>query len=98
VAERRRTGPAELAARKDLRALPELYRESAVGKCYLALAHLLDYGVTPRDASALAREMRLTYAQLHEMAPPQADGDFVDEVQQRREKRMSGLKKGSSAG
>lgn len=78
----------ERAARRDLNALPELYRTSAVAKSYLLLARRLDAGVSARDSATLTREMRLCLMALYELAPPQEEGDFVDEIAQRREARM----------
>jgi hypothetical protein len=89
MAARRPQTPAETAARRDLRQLPKPYRDSAIGKAYLALAEMLDAGPPARDAAALAREMRLCYMALEAMAPRKADDDFVDEVRQRREARMA---------
>ena len=80
----------ETAARRDLKALPREYSDSAVGKSYLLLARRLDAGVSTRDAATLAREMRLALLALHELAPPKAEDDFVDELRVAREKRMIG--------
>ena len=86
---RRLPTPVETAARRDLRALPKPYRDGAVGKAYLELARILDAGVPARDAAAVAREMRLCLLTLYDLAPPKTETDFVDEVRQRREKRMA---------
>ncbi len=79
----------ETAARRDLSALPPMYRNSAIGKAYLLLARTLDVGVPARDKAVLAREMRLCLELLNTLAPPSAADDFVDEVKARREKRMT---------
>jgi hypothetical protein len=91
VAGKPRTGPAELAARRDLRALPKLYGTSAVAKGYLELARILDLGVPARDAAAVQREMRLTLMTLYDLAPAKPEDDFVDEVRLKREERMKGI-------
>lgn len=83
-----RAGPAELAARRDLRALPKVYADSAVGKVYLNLARRIDSGASDRDATSLARELRLCLLALYALAPPKPVGDFTDEMQARREQRM----------
>jgi hypothetical protein len=50
----------------------------------------MDAGVSTRDAATLAREMRMVLLAMHEMAPPQAEDDFVDELRVKREQRMTG--------
>lgn len=85
----------ETAARKDLRALPELYRNSAVAKGYLLLARRLDAGVSVRDSTAALREMRLALMALYALAPAEVENSTVDELERRREQRMQGLAGGS---
>ena len=87
----RRPLSVEAAAKRDLAALPPLYRNSAPAKAYLMLARRLDAGVSARDASMLAREMRLTLLALNNLAPARHEDDPVDELKAQRERRMSEL-------
>jgi hypothetical protein len=93
MASRRRIGPVERAARKDLRGFGAEYAKSAVGMAYLDAATRLDCNVPPtdRDAVALMREMRLLYLTLAELSPPAAGGDSVDEFTLKYEERMKRL-------
>ena len=91
-----RAGKAELAARRDLRALPKLYATSAVAMGYLTLARTLDYGVPAREQAAIQREMRLTLLTLYDLSPAKPAGDFVDEVSAAREGRMRRLAEGQT--
>jgi hypothetical protein len=86
----------EAAARKDLAALPDMYRNSAVAKTYLALARRIDMGVSARDAAALTREIRMCLLTLHEMAPVKTPDDPLDEVRARREVRMADVRAASA--
>lgn len=88
MAARRLPTPVSTAARRDLRSLPVPYRDSAIGKAYLALAMMLDAMPPARDAAAITREMRLCYMTLEALAPHKPADDFVDEVQKKREDRM----------
>jgi hypothetical protein len=88
MAPRRPVRPAEAAARRELRALPKPYCDGVVAKGILNLAQLLDDGQVPRDAAALAREIRLGMETLHALAPAKAPDDFVDEVRAKRERNM----------
>jgi hypothetical protein len=83
-----RAGPAELAARRDLRAFPKIYRDSAIGKVYLALAADIDAGIPTRDKAAAAREMRLCYLTLNQLSPPKMASDFVDNAQSGHQERL----------
>jgi len=78
----------EAAARRDVRALTA-HGDSGLAKTYLLLARELDYRPPARDA-AIAREMRLTYMALHELAPEKSKDDKADELSRRRESRMTG--------
>lgn len=84
-------GPVEKAARADVRKMPAEFRSCAVAVAYVMLARRLDVGMSPRDASSVAREMRMALLTLHEMAPPQRKDDYVDEVRVQREKRLAAL-------
>lgn len=81
----------ERAARKDLSALPDEYRNSALAKGYLLLARRLDAGVSARESAGLLREMRMTLLTLHELSPPAGEESYTDELQARREKWMNSL-------
>lgn len=81
----------EESVRVDLAGLPVNMRRGGVARVALMCARVLDEGgLTPRDASGFARELRLALAQLREMAPGEVKGDLTDEVKQRREKRLAG--------
>jgi len=66
-----------------------MYRNSAIARSYLMLARRLDAGVSARDAAQLAREMRLCLLALYELAPARSEADPIDELQAKREQRMS---------
>lgn len=75
----------------DLDRLPEDMRRGGVARVALMCARVLDQGgLPPRDAAGFARELRLSLAQLREMAPGEVKGDVTDEVRQQREKRLAG--------
>ena len=86
----RRPHSVEAAARRDLAALPPLYRNSALAGCYLMLARRMDAGVATRDMGQLAREMRQCLMALYQMAPVKEADDPADELARKREERMSG--------
>lgn len=88
---RRRRGPIERAAAKDLKGFERLYAESGVGKAYLDAAQRMDADPSDRDAVALSREMRLCYEMLNDLSPKQGDEDSVDEFTRKREERMRGM-------
>lgn len=74
----------------DLATLPVAMRHGGVAGVALMCARVLDQGgLPPRDAAGFARELRLSLAQLREMAPGELKGDATDEVRQRREKRLA---------
>jgi hypothetical protein len=74
----------------DLGRLPADIREGGVARIALYCARELDTGGhAPRDAAAFARELRLSLAQLREMAPGEVKGDITDEVRERRERRLA---------
>ena len=84
-------GPIESAVLSDLLEFPAKMRDGAVAVGALTCARVLDEGgLSPRDAAGYLREMRLSMAQLREMAPGEVKGDSTDEVRQRREKRLTG--------
>lgn len=92
---RRKAGPIETAARRDLRALPDDYARSAIGASYMLLARRLDFGVSARDAATLTRELRMALLALYELAPPTRENDPMDDLRARREKRMKELASGA---
>lgn len=75
----------------DLSRLPPDMREGGVARIALFCARQLDQPglLAPRDAAAYARELRLSLAQLREMAPGEVKGDVTDEVRARRERRLA---------
>lgn len=83
-------GVMESAVISDLAQLPEQMRRGGVAAVALSCARTLDEGgLPPRDAAGFAREIRLSLAQLREMAPGDVKGDVTDEVSQRRERRLA---------
>lgn len=68
-------------------------REGGVALIALYCARQLDMadvnGMSPRDAAGYARELRLSLAQLRDMAPGEVKGDVTDEVRERRERRLA---------
>lgn len=79
------------AVEKDLSQLPDSMRRGGIASVALMCARILDEGgLAPRDAAGFAREMRLSLAQLREMAPGEVKGDATDEVKLRRDKRLGG--------
>jgi hypothetical protein len=84
-------GYMESAVMSDLAQLPVTMRKGGVAAVALSCARVLDEGgLAPRDAAGYAREIRLSLAQLREMAPGDVKGDGTDEVSQRRERRLAG--------
>lgn len=81
----------ERAARNDLKQFPDAYRTSALAKGYLMLARRLDAGISARDSAALLREMRQVLLTLHELSPAESPDSTVDQLADRREKRMKGI-------
>jgi hypothetical protein len=67
----------ERAARAELGALPEDVRASTLAKAALNLARRLDEDPADREATMLARELRLTMSALHGLAP----GEVTDDVE-----------------
>jgi hypothetical protein len=59
----------ERAARTELRSLPEGLRASTLAKAALNMARRLDAEPADREATMLARELRMTLAELHRLSP-----------------------------
>lgn len=81
-------GKVEKALAKDLARLPENLRDGALAASCRLLAKRLDAGLSARDATTAARELRVTMAKLGEAAPIQKTEDVGDELQQRRQERL----------
>lgn len=78
-APRRVKGVAEKAVLADLKDMPDRLRRSAVAAAALLLARQLDEGgMTPRDASGHARELRMCMTQLRDWNPGGEAGDATD--------------------
>ena len=58
----------EKAALTELAALPDVLRVSTLAAAVLGLAARLDAEPSDRDATALARELRIGLAELHRLA------------------------------
>jgi hypothetical protein len=65
----------EKATSGELRALPDRLRSSALAKTALNLARRLDAGPADTAAVLLARELRLTLAELHQLVPEDSTDD-----------------------
>ena len=81
-------GKVEKALDKDLSRLPENLREGALAAAARLLAKRLDAGLSARDATTAARELRVTMDKLSQAAPIQKTEDVGDELQQRRQERL----------
>ena len=68
--------PIEKATHQEIQALPELVRSSALCAVALDLARRLDTEPADTAAVLLARELRMTLADLHQRAPE----DMTDDV------------------
>lgn len=86
----RRKGQREAALARDLKAMPAALRSGALAVTALGLARDLDEGgMTDRDKTGVARELRMYVADLTAMAPGERKGDSTDEVRARREARLA---------
>ena len=89
-----RSGPVELAVKRDLQRLPVADRRTTLAASALALARLLD---DPADevspdkrlaaAAQAARELRATVGELLKSAPPARSG--IDQLRARRAARAA---------
>jgi hypothetical protein len=68
----------ERATRAELRKLPEPVRVSALARTAIDLAKRLDAEPADTTATLLARELRMTMADLHRRAPEDATSDVED--------------------
>ena len=89
-------GKVEKALDKDLARLPEKLREGALAASARMLAKRLDAGLSARDATTAARELRVTMDKLSQAAPIQKTEDVGDELQQRRQERLRAAEAGGS--
>ena len=82
-------GPVREAVERDLQKLPEDLRESGPAISALALADAIDLGPerTFRVLSTLVGELRETLESLAAKAPPEVEGDAVDDLNARRAAR-----------
>jgi hypothetical protein len=88
---RRKIGPQERAVRNDLRGLPADTASGAVARSMLILAAEADSAsLTARDLAQVLRELRQCAQYLREISPPAGQGDEIDELRLRREKRLTG--------
>jgi hypothetical protein len=84
----RRRYSVEAACKRDLSRFPPYMRTSGPAIAMLALARRFDLGVSARDATLLAREIRLCLRTLSDLAPAALPNDPVDEIRAARERRM----------
>ena len=61
-----------------------------------SLAREIDACESSRDLPALSRQLVMVMRELHELAPPAAEVDEVDEIAQRRAARHAGSTKGQA--
>lgn len=61
-----------------------------------ALSREIDACESSRDLPALSRQLVMVMRELHELAPPAAEVDEVDEIAQRRAARHAGSAKGQA--
>lgn len=81
-------GKIEAAVEADLQPLPEALQRGALAATARLLARRLDAGLPARDATAAARELRVTMERLDQRAPIQDSDDVGDELEQRRRDRL----------
>lgn len=87
---RRKIGPQERAVRKELTGLPADTAAGAVARAMLILAAEADTGeLSARDLAQVLREIRQSSQYLREISPPAGSGDEIDELRQRRERRLT---------
>lgn len=80
----------EAAVRRELKSYPADIAAGAVARTMILLAQRLDAGVgEARDLAQVSRELRLASAQLRELAPGNVKGDKLDELREKREKRLA---------
>jgi hypothetical protein len=80
-------GPVEAAVERELDALPEARRNSALAASARHLARVVDLTTSARDVAAIARELR---AHLVELANDTTTGGEVDELDALRRRRDPG--------
>jgi hypothetical protein len=74
-------GSMEESVIRDLAALPDELRRSAIAATAVLLARCLDAGgMAPRDAVGCVRELRMAMIQLREWNPAGESGDGTDET------------------
>jgi hypothetical protein len=81
-------GDVEQALDRDLGRLPPHLATGTLATSARKIARRLDQGVAVSLSAALHRELRVTLAQLGELAPLQKSEDVGDELADRREARM----------
>ena len=84
---RRKVGAIERAVRLDLRAYPDEIAKGTIAASLLAIAARLDAGMGDIAYAQCTRELRMSADTLREMAP-QTTGDALDQLRQRRERRL----------
>ena len=86
---RRKIGPQEKAVRKELAGLPDDIAKGSVAAAMLILAAAADTDeLSPRDLAQLLRELRQSSQYLREISPMAGAADEIDELRNRREKRL----------
>lgn len=79
----------EKAVRRQLEGMPGDVREGPLAHSALVLAAEIDAGVRARDAAAVVRELRMVMMRLEDRTPAAGQGDFVDELADRRAARAA---------
>jgi hypothetical protein len=83
-----RSGAVTKATNTELAGLGVDPASSAQAAAAVRLAKEMDSATDPRHAAAVARELRQAMAVVRAAAPPKELGDRVDEIEQRRQKRL----------
>lgn len=78
------SGPVEAAVEREIEALPEARRNSALAASARHLARVVDLTTSARDVAAIARELR---AHLAELSGDTTSGSEVDELDLLRRRR-----------
>lgn len=84
-----RSGVVTKATRAELDTLGVDPEANAQAAAAVRLAKELDSAADPKEAAAAARELRQAMAVVRAAAPPKERGDRVDEINARRERRLS---------
>lgn len=77
------------AVLRDIERYPEVVRGSSTALAALALAECIDHPKAAMAVAPMVKELRECMAELAEKAPPQTEGDTVDDLTARRATRRA---------